>query len=218
MCDEVVTGNQYLADYASQFSPNVKIIPTTIDTDWYKPILKANNGSSICIGWSGSFSTVKHFEQAIPALDRINLKYGDRVRFKLIGDANYQNQELGIQGIAWSSDSEVEDLSDIDIGIMPLPNDEWSKGKCGLKGLQYMGMAIPTIMSPVGVNADIVTDGQNGFLADSEEEWVEKLSLLIENKALRTKIGLEGRETVVQHYSVEANKQKYLNLFKRDVK
>ena len=216
ICDLIVAGNQYLADYALQFNPNVKIIPTTIDTGWYKPILKANDETSVCIGWSGSFSTVKHFELAIPALSRIKQKYGDRVRFKLIGDANYQNKELGVQGLAWSSNSELEDLSDIDIGIMPLPDDEWSKGKCGLKGLQYMGLAIPTVMSPVGVNTTIITDGENGFLADSDEEWVEKLSLLIENKELRTEIGLKGRETVVNQYSVEANKKKYLALFTLD--
>ena len=96
---------------------------------------------------------------------------------------------------------------------MPLPNDEWSKGKCGLKGLQYMGMAIPTVMSPVGVNTDIIDDGENGFLADSEDEWVDKLSQLIEDKMLRTRIGISGRKTVVDNYSVEANKHKYLELF-----
>ena len=101
---------------------------------------------------------------------------------------------------------------------MPLADDEWSKGKCGLKGLQYMGLAIPTIMSPVGVNTAIIQDGVNGFLAETEDEWVTKLSLLIDNKELRQKLGSAGRETVVKYYSVEANKQKYLKLFKVQAK
>ena len=216
ICDVVVAGNQYLADYAMQFNPNVKIIPTTIDTDWYKPNIKANDETSICLGWSGSFSTLKHFVLAVPALLRIKEKFGGAIHFKLIGDENYLNQDLDLKGVAWNSTTEIKDLSDIDIGIMPLPDDEWSKGKCGLKGLQYMGLGIPTVMSPVGVNTDIIADGENGFLADSAEEWVEKLSLLIENKALRAKIGQNGRTTVVNHYSVKANKHKYLALFKTD--
>jgi glycosyltransferase involved in cell wall biosynthesis len=96
---------------------------------------------------------------------------------------------------------------------MPLPDDEWANGKCGLKGLQYMALEIPTIMSPVGVNTEIIQDGKNGFLASTEEEWLERLSLLIESKELRNQIGKAGRDTVVNHYSVDAYKQKYVDLF-----
>ena len=212
LTDKVVAGNQYLADYALRYNKNVTIIPTTIDTDWYQPVTLSDK-PYVCIGWSGSFTTVKHFETVLPALSRIKQKYGEKVRFKLIGDSSYKNVTLELKGIAWKSATEVEDLKEIDIGIMPLPNDEWSKGKCGLKGLQYMGMAIPTVMSPVGVNTDIIDDGENGFLADSEDEWVDKLSQLIEDKMLRTRIGISGRKTVVDNYSVEANKHKYLELF-----
>lgn len=216
LCDLVVAGNQYLADYARQYNPHVRVIPTTIDTSWYHPVERIRQ-DEVCIGWSGSFSTLKHFELAIPALTRIKEKYGAKIRFKLIGDAGYQYPPLDIHGVTWHSSTEVTDLEDIDIGIMPLPDDQWSKGKCGLKGLQYMGMAIPTVMSPVGVNSEIVEDGKNGFLAGSEDEWVEKLSILIENTELRKEMGRKGRETVVRHYSVAANKQKYLDLFNRDV-
>jgi glycosyltransferase involved in cell wall biosynthesis len=120
---------------------------------------------------------------------------------------------LDIQVIKWNLNTEIDDLSEIDIGIMPLPDDEWSKGKCGFKGLQYMAMEIPTVMSAVGVNKEIIEDGSNGFLASTENEWIEKLSLLIESKELRNKFGVNGRKTVVEKYSVYSQKQRYLDDF-----
>ena len=110
--------------------------------------------------------------------------------------------------------SEIDDLAGIDIGIMPLPDDEWARGKCGLKGLQYMALEIPCVMSSVGVNSEIVSDGINGFLAESDEEWVMKISGLIENRDLRTKVGAEARKTVVEKYSVLSQKEKYLACLK----
>ncbi|MDD4214679.1 MAG: glycosyltransferase, partial [Bacteroidales bacterium] len=102
---------------------------------------------------------------------------------------------------------------EFDIGIMPLPDDEWSRGKCGFKGLQYMALGIPAVLSPVGVNTEIVQDGVNGFLAANDEEWIEKLSLLIESPDLRKKIGLNGRKTIVEKYSFNAWKEKYISYF-----
>ena len=133
--------------------------------------------------------------------------FGDKVSFKIIGDKNYYCNELGIQGEPWIAASEIEDLSKIDIGIMPFPDDEWAKGKCGLKGLQYMALEIPTLMSPVGVNSEIIQEGVNGYLPNTEDEWVAALTALIEDATLRERIGKEGRKTVVDRYSVHAWKQ-----------
>lgn len=212
MSKMVFAGNRYLADYAAQFNSHVFIVPTTIDTNTYKPAYRIDK-EKICIGWSGSFSTIQHFNTCREALKIIKEKYGSSVYFKVIGDGKYVNGELDIKGQDWKKDSEVKDLQEMDIGIMPLPDDEWSKGKCGLKGLQYMALAIPTIMSPVGVNETIIRDGENGFLASSTGDWVEKLSLLIDSAQLRKEIGEKGRITVEQFYSVEANKQLYLDYF-----
>jgi glycosyltransferase involved in cell wall biosynthesis len=212
LCDKVVAGNDYLANYAKQYNENVLIIPTTIDTGWYKPKPQLNK-SKIVIGWSGSFTTIKHFENSIEALDEIKMEYGDKVTFKVIGDSNYKYESLNIIGKKWESETEVEDLQDFDIGIMPLPDIEWTRGKCGLKGLQYMGLAIPTIMSPVGVNKEIIEHGVNGFLASTKEEWVQCLSQLIESKELRETLGKAGRKTVEDAYSIHANQEKYLTLF-----
>lgn len=209
VADLVIAGNQYLANYALQFNKNTVIIPTTIDTESYKPVNK-KPGDKVCIGWSGSFSTIAHFEYHLNALKRVKEKYNDKVWFKVIGDPSYFNKELGIKGLAWKKETEVEDLQEMDIGIMPLPDDEWANGKCGLKGLQYMALEIATIMSPVGVNKEIIQDGVNGFLASQEDEWVNKLSLLIESAELRARLGKKGRQTVDEKYSVNANKDLYL--------
>jgi len=212
LSDMVFVGNQFLADYATQFNHNVAIIPSTIDTDSYLPPSARSTGP-VCIGWTGSFSTIQHFETAIPALKEIKEKFGDAVRFKIIGDASYYCSELKTQGVSWRPDTEVQDLSDIDIGIMPLPDNEWTKGKCGMKGLQYMALGIPTLMSPVGVNTEIIQNGVNGYLPSSSQEWVIVLSNLIKDKELRSRIGKAGRQTVVDKYSVEVWKTKYLQLF-----
>ena len=212
MADIVFAGNRYLADYASHHNSNVVIIPTTIDTEEYIPASVAGR-DVVCIGWSGSITTIRHFEMAILFLREIKRKYGDRVVFKVIGDGGYVNDELGIRGIPWSREAELDELSGIDIGIMPLPDDEWAKGKCGLKGLQYMALGIATVMSPVGVNTEIIRDGENGMLAGDDDEWVDKLCRLIEDPELRRRCGEAGRRTVEKYYSVEAVKWKYLEHF-----
>jgi len=208
----VFAGNEYLADYAKNFNDKVVVIPTTVDTNRFRKIQKTKH-NNICIGWSGSFTTIEHFETALEALYIIKEKYGEGVYFKMISDKNYQNDRLNVKTIPWTSKDEIEQLSEFDIGLMPLPNDEWTKGKCGLKGLSYMSMGIATVMSGVGVNNQIIKDGVNGFLANSLEEWVEKLSILIENAELREKFGLEGRKTVLEEYSYESQKEKYLFYF-----
>ena len=213
MSDMIFAGNQFLSDYAYPFNKNIVIVPTTIDTEEYKPITRESNSEKVCIGWSGSFTTIDHFSFAIPALKIIKQKYMEKVFFKVIGDGSYSNEELGIKGIAWNKQDEIKELSTIDIGIMPLPDDEWSKGKCGLKGLQYMALGIPTIMSSVGVNKVIIKDGVNGFLASEIDEWVSKISKLIEDKDLRMKMGKAGRVTVLENYSVDSQKSNYLKYF-----
>lgn len=214
LCDVVFAGNYYLAEYALQFNKNVNVIPTTIDTEEYQCIPKKES-DTIVIGWSGSLTTIKHFELALPFLNILKKKYGNRISIKVIGDANYINEDLGIRGIAWQREVEVKELSTFDIGIMPLEDDEWSRGKCGLKGLQYMALEIPTLMSPVGVNNDIIQHGVNGFLPKNTEEWVEQISLLIESSEARKKVGRAARETVLAKYSVHSLKENYLLWMKK---
>ncbi len=214
VADLIFAGNPYLRDYAKQFNENITIIPTTIDTEEYKPVAHSNDGK-VCIGWSGSITTIQHFKYAIPALEIIKKKYGERISIKVIGDGNYKNEALNVISLPWVKPDEVKEISSFDIGIMPLPDDEWAKGKCGLKGLQYMALEVPTIMSPVGVNSEIIQDGENGFLATTTEEWVDKISRLIESEELRKKVGKAARQTVIEKYSVEALKPVYLSEFRK---
>jgi glycosyltransferase involved in cell wall biosynthesis len=210
MADLVFAGNAYLAGYARTYNPNTLIVPTTIDTDVHRPDHRLRNKEVLTIGWSGSKTTIKHFESALPFLKALKEKYRDRIRFAVMGDPGYENKELGIKGIAWTAETEVGILNSFDIGIMPLPEDEWAKGKCGLKGLSYMACEVPAVMSPVGVNTDIIRNRENGMLAATDEEWIAALSELIENTALRLEMGRKARQTVLEKYSVEANKRLYL--------
>lgn len=213
MASCVLAGNQYLVEFAKKYNSNVQYLPTTVDTDEYINTIPDYERSPITIGWSGSLTTVPYFEMAIPILKLLKEKYTDKIRFLLIGDPTYYNSELDIKGIAWNKDSEIEDLKKIDIGIMPLPDDEWSKGKCGLKGIVYMSMSIPAVMSAVGANNDIIEDGINGFLAKNDNEWITKLSALIEDKSLRLKIGMAGRENACKRYSKSAWKDSFKDIF-----
>jgi glycosyltransferase involved in cell wall biosynthesis len=214
MADMVFAGNEYLANYARRSNDRVHVIPTTIDTDEYKPVQQPGGRQRpVCIGWSGSITTIQHFQYAIPALREIKARHGDAISIRVIGDADYRNEDLNVKGMAWRKDTEQEDLAAIDIGIMPLPDDEWARGKCGLKGLQYMGMGIPAIMSPVGVNSSIIQDGVNGYLAGDTRDWVEKISRLVDDAELRARIGAQARTTVERSYSVKAWRDEYLRLF-----
>lgn len=210
----VIAGNTYLADKAKTVNKNTVVIPTTIDTSIHFPKPELRNKGTITIGWSGSISTIKHFELLVPVLIKLKGRFKDKIKFKVIGDKTYSNPLLEVEAVAWREDSETDDLNTLDIGVMPLPDDAWANGKCGLKGLSYMACGVPAIMSAVGVNKNIITHGVNGFLIHNESQWFELISRLVEDETLRKQLGEEGRKTVVEKYSVEANKDKYLKVFK----
>lgn len=222
----VIAGNSYLADYAKQFNSNTVVIPTTIDTDFHLPRPELRGevtdnteaNKKIVIGWSGSISTIKHFEESVPVLKELLKKYPDQLEFHVIGQAFYIHPDIPIISKSWNAETEVDDLNRFDIGIMTLPDDNWAQGKCGLKGLSYMACGVATVMSPVGVNKQIIQQGINGFLAQSKSEWIEILSELIENKELRKKIGEAGRQTVIRNYSVIANRDAYLEILNSLIK
>ena len=212
IADIVFTGNQYLADFASQFNPNVKIVPTTIDTNYHQR-KNFSEKQSICIGWTGTQTTLKYLNELLPMFIQLKEKYQDLIYFKVICDTPWQPEGLEVINESWELTSEIRQLEEMDIGVMPLTDDPWSRGKCGFKGLQYMALEIPSVLSPVGVNREIIQHEVNGFLANQAEEWFRILSLLIENKNLRRKIGKEARKTIQSKYSVEANKSLYLESF-----
>jgi len=206
----VITGNEFLSIYAKKYNNNVVVVPTTIDTDYHKT-KKKNIDNKLTIGWTGTLTTLRHLKLIIPIIRELESKFN--FEFLIISNENPKLDLKSFKYIKWNKNTEIIDLQRISIGVMPLYNEEWERGKCGFKGLQYMALKIPTIMSPVGVNTEIISNGKNGFLAKSEQEWFEKLELLIKNKELREKFGNEGRKTLLERYSLEANKQIYSDIF-----
>lgn len=211
LCSHVIAGNDYLAEYARQFNNNVSIVPSTIDCEKYVPM--GQSSDKVTIGWVGSHTTVKHFELVINVYRNLLKKYGDLIRFKVIGDPLYRNEELGIIGEPWSNEREVELFNSIDIGVMPLEEDPWTKGKCGMKGLLYMSVGKPAVMSAVGMNCEIVEHGINGYIPVGENEWFDVLSQLIENTALRERIGNHARQTVLEKFSKRSQQSRLLNIY-----
>jgi len=212
MASHVMVGNPYLAEYARKVNDHVTVIPTTIDTEKYRvPLRKESSGPPV-IGWTGSYSTVQHLDTLRGALKK--LAATESFRLRVIGTPAYECAPIDVEAMQWRADTELDDLAAIDIGVMPLPDDKWSKGKCGLKALQFMAMGIPTVCSPVGVNTDIIQDDQNGFLASTEDEWVDKLSRLLRSRDLRERLGQAGRATVEQKYSAITQTPRVYEIFK----
>ena len=211
LASHVMVGNPYLAEYARQVNDNVTVVPTTIDTQKYQVRPPKTDDGPITIGWTGSFSTVQHLDTLRGALKK--LAETETFRLRVIGTPTYDLSPIDVEAMPWRAATELEDLCKIDIGVMPLPDDNWSKGKCGLKALQFMALGIPTICSPVGVNTDIIQDNENGFLAGTEAEWVDKLSRLLRSAELRRRLGDAGRVTVEQKYSAATQAPRVYEIF-----
>lgn len=198
MAAHVMAGNEYLADYARLVNDRVTVIPTTVDSEKYTVEPRAPNEVPV-IGWSGSHSTAAHLLTLKSALRRLAER--ERFRLRVVGVPDFKMEGVEVEAVRWRSATEVEDLRSFDVGVMPLPDDKWSRGKCGMKALQYMGLAIPAVCSPVGVNSEIIRDGENGLLASTDDDWVEKLSRLLRSSEERARLGRAGRATVEARYS-----------------
>jgi glycosyltransferase involved in cell wall biosynthesis len=211
LASHVMVGNDYLAEYARRYNRNVTVIPTTIDTDVYRVKLVRESATPV-IGWTGSYSTIQHLDLLRPIL--CELARRQRFRLRVIGASDYKLEGVDIEVVPWRSHTEAHDLAEADIGIMPLPNDPWSRGKCGCKALQYMGLGIPAVCSPVGMNTDLIRDGDNGFLANNQNEWITKLTLLLRFPELRKKLGLAGRKTVEERFSASSQVPRVHEVFR----
>lgn len=208
---KIITGNDYLKQYAQQFNQRVAVIPTAVDTEkWIEAdrvIDKENiNNKKIIIGWIGTKHNLFYLEMLKNVFARLSLEYD--ICLHVISDADCKIDNVEVINIVWAEDTEVQEVRKFDIGIAPLFDDDWAKGKCGLKALQYMSCSVPTVCSAVGVYHQIVQDRYNGFLAKDETEWIEKLSLLIADQDLRKNLGQSGRKTIEDKYSLEINKLK----------
>ncbi len=212
---KVSCGNNYLQNFVLQHTQNAVYNPTTIDCEnLHNPILYKSRKmlGQLVIGWTGSHSTIKYLQRIEPVLQKIESLF-PLVSFVVIADQTPAMQLNRLTFVKWNSETEIDDLLKMDIGIMPLPDDTWAKGKCGFKALQYMSLQIPTVASPVGVNVEIIEHEKNGLLASSEEEWILALQKLIEDKTFRDQLGKNGKHTVIKNYSVASNSSTFLSLF-----
>lgn len=213
---KISCSNSYLHSYASLYNQNVIVLPSTVDTDSvHNPILypEKTQIDSITIGWTGSYSTLKYLNAIENVINEIEEEF-PQVSFLVIADRRPALQIPRLRFIKWKAATEIADLLQIDIGIMPLPNDPWTKGKSGFKCIQYMALKIPAVASSVGVNPDIIDNNENGYLVRNDNEWKGYLVSLITNLDQRELFGEAGRRKVVKAYSVTAHSASFLSLFK----
>jgi hypothetical protein len=208
----VVCGNRYLQDYAGRFCPNTIIVPTVVDADIYVPARPAVQPAAPLVGWIGSSSTWVDVEPLVPSILEALAPFG--ARFRAVGAGTAATARPGLELGEWSRATEVGEVQRLDIGIMPLIDRPFQNGKCGYKLIQYMACGLPVIASPVGVNSEIVSHGENGFLASTVEEWTEALQRLVSDAELRRRMGEAGRRRVEERYSLQVQQPRLLALFR----
>lgn len=210
-----IVGNEYLNNYArAAGAKNVVILPTVINIDYYPLVAKLPN-FTVTIGWIGSPSTVKYITFLEPVFSKLQTLFD--IQIVLIGVTESPFKAVSVNLVPWTEESEFSEINKIDIGIMPLTDSLWERGKCGFKLIQYMGCALPVVASPVGINCKIVTDDINGYLAKTEDEWFNALYKLITNRKKRIMLGRQGRDLVESEYSKQIIAPRLLKLYKDTV-
>jgi glycosyltransferase involved in cell wall biosynthesis len=215
--DFIIAGNEFLKREVLPFNPNVEVIPTAIDEERYHLKTYPIHQERVTLGWIGDHGSIHYLEKMKPIFERIGRKY-PHVVLKIVCDTFFDCDQMKMIKKNWSSEEEVADLQGFDIGLMPLVDDPWSWGKCGLKIIQYQGMGVPVVCTPVGINKDLVEDNVNGFYARTPEEWEENLSLLIENPMLREQMGREGRKRVLKNYTYQSCAPRFFSILDRIAK
>jgi glycosyltransferase involved in cell wall biosynthesis len=206
-------GNSYLAAYARQFNPRTVVNPTTIDTvNMHNQIRDQAVPGRLIIGWTGTHSTLKYLDQIVPVLAQLEAE-GLDFEFRVISNQPPVMPLRSLVFVPWRKATEIADLLTFHVGLMPLEDDLWAKGKCAFKALQYMALGIPALVSPVGMNTEVVQQGQNGYICATPMEWENCLRQLLNNPELRQQLGAAARATVETRYSVSANQANFLQLF-----
>jgi glycosyltransferase involved in cell wall biosynthesis len=208
---KVSCGNAFLMQYALQYNKNVHFIPTTVDTILVHNQTKNQDTEKLVIGWTGTHSTIQYLYKMEALLTQLQKKYS--FEFIVISNKDPEFKQLKYTYKAWQKDSEITDLLNFNIGIMPLKNDVWAEGKCGFKAIQYMALGIPAIVSNVGVNATIVNHAINGFVCNNDTEWQNAIVSLLTNTNLRKQMGANAQQKIINAYSTLAVQNSYLNLF-----
>lgn len=211
--ETVLAGNEYLATKATvSGAKNVVLFPTVIDISRYAMVAKEPHGK-IIIGWIGSPSTFKYVKPIFPVFEEIAKKYPIEVH--IVGAKEDVSVSFPIRFVPWSEETEVDSITRFDVGIMPLENSPWEKGKCAYKLIQYMACGIPVVASPVGMNTKVVHPGENGFLADDQNQWLKSLEEIISDSRKCHTFGVHGRQLIEKEYTVQSSAQKLIEILKR---
>lgn len=206
-------GNAYLATYARQLNTHTVVNPTTIDTEHlHNQVRDQALPGRLVIGWTGTHSTLKYLEQVVPVLAQLEAE-GLDFEFRVISNQPPTLPLRSLVYVPWRKNTEIADLLQFHVGLMPLENDPWAKGKCAFKALQYMALGVPPLVSPVGMNTEVVQDGENGYVCAHPIDWEKRLRELLADPTLRQRLGRAARATVVQRYSVHSNTPNFLALF-----
>lgn len=211
-CALVVAGNDFLACFASASVQRIVVLPTAIDLTKYK-LKKAANGLGLTVGWIGLSDGLPYLQFIQPALQRLSERFPG-LKLRVVSDKPLQLDGVVVENETWRAETEQANLATFDIGIMPLWDSLWTRGKCGYKILQYMGVGTAVVASAVGANNQIVNHGENGFLATTQDDWVRSISALVENAELRNSFGRRGRELVEHSYSLDAFTNGYVKLMR----
>jgi glycosyltransferase involved in cell wall biosynthesis len=202
LCDRIWAGNLFLSSAAETYNARVSVLPTAIDPSKYEKTLDKPQKSFVIV-WIGSKSTSKYLKAELPRLEKLAERLKS-IELKIVADFSLESDRLAISAVSWSETTEAEALLSAHIGIAPMPDNDWTRGKCGLKVLQYLAAGLPVISSPSGVNAEIIEHNAMGFLPRNDDEWFESVKKLMEDPKLIQKLGKAGQKKVRDEYSVDA--------------
>jgi glycosyltransferase involved in cell wall biosynthesis len=207
--DHVITSSPFLNDACLAINERKECtyISSSVDTDRFIPANAYSNDTTVVIGWTGTFSSSIYLDLLRPVFQELARRR--QFRLRVIGNFDYNLPGVDLEVIRWSAESEVDDLQAIDIGVYPLPLDQWVTGKSGLKAIQYMAFGLPCVATNVGTTPMIIRDGENGLLVRSEEEWLAALERLIDDPGLRRRLGQQAREDAVARYSTRVIAAEY---------
>lgn len=206
--DGVIAGSQYLADLARPHNHRVWVIPTSIDVRKY-PLHEAPSNGRVTLGWIGGAKSLVFLAALKPVFQRLAREL-PQIRLKIVCNEFFDCPPMEVVKKPWSEAEEGEDVRSFDVGLAPLPDDPWSRGKCATKLLQCMAAAVPCVASPVGSHEEILSDGENGLLARSHDEWASQVTRLVRDPSLAARIGAAGRRTVEERYSLASSAPRLL--------
>jgi glycosyltransferase involved in cell wall biosynthesis len=195
----VIVGNRVLRDEFAERTRRVVVLPTAVPVETF-PTREHGPTAPVRIGWIGVASNVFHLDLLADVFAELRERFGERVKLVVVSNRSFDRAAIATEFVQWSLESESEETARFDIGIMPLQDDFFSRGKCSFKAIYCMAHGVPVVISPVGMNADLVESGRNGFLADSTGEWIDALSRLVEDVELRRRLGAEARASIEREY------------------